>query len=154
MRRRDLLKLAAALPLIFLAPRPIDLLAAPLASARPRWDRILLLIELHGGNDGLNTLVPYADDRYYQARPRVAIPRERVLQLSPTVGLHSALEPLMFVSAAGVGLPVRLEPQGECSDKKAGGAGRCRDGGQPARALGETTSGRTRLSERHNGNCG
>lgn len=112
MRRRDLLKLAAALPLVFLAPRPIDLFAAPLASARPRWDRILLLIELHGGNDGLNTLVPYADDRYYQARPRVAIPRERVLQLSPTVGLHSALEPLMRVWEAkelaivqGVGYP-------------------------------------------------
>jgi len=29
---------------------------------------VLILIELHGGNDGLNTLVPYADERYYQAR--------------------------------------------------------------------------------------
>ncbi|MCC6140821.1 MAG: DUF1501 domain-containing protein [Nitrospira sp.] len=97
MRRRELLKFAATLPLLWLAPRPFDLFAAPPAPVRGRWDRILVLVELHGGNDGLNTLVPYADERYYQARPRLAIPRERVLQLSPSVGLHYALEPLMGV---------------------------------------------------------
>ncbi|MDP3089341.1 MAG: DUF1501 domain-containing protein [Nitrospira sp.] len=95
MFRRDLLKLAATLPLLVLAPRPCDLFAAPSAPARGRWDRILILVELHGGNDGLNTLVPYSDERYYQARPHLAIPRERVLQLSPSVGVHYALEPLM-----------------------------------------------------------
>ena len=95
MFRRDLLKLAATLPLLVLAPRPCDLLAAPSVPARGRWDRILILVELHGGNDGLNTLVPYSDERYYQARPHLAIPRERVLQLSPSVGVHYALEPLM-----------------------------------------------------------
>lgn len=95
MLRRDLLKFAATLPLLWLAPRPCDLLAASSAPARGRWDRILILVELHGGNDGLNTLVPYSDERYYQARPHLAISRERVLQLSPSVGLHYALEPLM-----------------------------------------------------------
>ena len=95
MLRRDLLKFAATLPLLWLAPRPVDLLAASSAPARGHWDRILILVELHGGNDGLNTLVPYSDERYYQARPHLAIPRERVLQLSPSVGLHYALEPLM-----------------------------------------------------------
>ncbi len=97
MLRRDLLKLAATLPLLWLVPRPFDLFAAPPAPVRGRWDRMLVLVELHGGNDGLNTLVPYADERYYQARPRLAISRERVLQLSPAVGLHYALEPLMSV---------------------------------------------------------
>lgn len=95
MLRRDLLKFAATLPLLWLAPRPFDLLAASSAPVRGRWDRILILVELHGGNDGLNTLVPYSDERYYQVRPHLAIPRERVLQLSPSVGLHYALEPLM-----------------------------------------------------------
>ncbi|ULA62234.1 MAG: hypothetical protein LZF86_10094 [Nitrospira sp.] len=97
MLRRDLLKLAATLPLLWLAPRPFDLFAASPAPVRGRWDRMLVLVELHGGNDGLNTLVPYADERYYQARPRLAISRERVLQLSLSVGLHDALEPLMGV---------------------------------------------------------
>ncbi|MBX9659614.1 MAG: DUF1501 domain-containing protein [Nitrospiraceae bacterium] len=112
MLRRDLLKLAATLPLLLLAPRPFDLLAASSAPARGRWDRILILVELHGGNDGLNTLVPYSDERYYQARPHLAIPRERVLQLSPSVGFHYALEPLMslwekqqLAIVQGVGYP-------------------------------------------------
>ena len=97
MTRRELLTLAATLPFVLLVhSRPFDLFAASPTAVQPgRWDRILILIELNGGNDGLNTLIPYADDLYYQARPRVAIQRERVLQLNQKLGLHSALEPLM-----------------------------------------------------------
>lgn len=97
MTRRELLKLAVTLPLFLLVhPRPYELLAAPTRDAQKwRWDRVLILIELNGGNDGLNTLIPYGDDRYYQARPRLAISRERVLQLNEKLGLHCALEPLM-----------------------------------------------------------
>lgn len=120
MTRRELLRLAAALPLVMLVrPRPLDLYAAqPSISgvSRGRWDRVLILVEMNGGNDGLNTLIPYADDRYYQARPRLAIPRERVLQLSPKLGLHYSLEPLMplwqghelaFVQGVGYAKPNR-----------------------------------------------
>lgn len=112
MTRRELVKLAATLPLVLCAPRPLDLFAAPVGALRGRWDRVLILIELHGGNDGLNTLIPYTDERYYQARPQLAIPRERVLPLSPHVGLHYALEPLMalwqgkeLAIVQGVGYP-------------------------------------------------
>ena len=112
MTSRELLALAATLPLVLLAPRPFNLFAAPAGMIRGRWDRVLILIELNGGNDGLNTFVPYADERYYQARPHLAIPRERVLQLSPTLGLHYALEPLMalwqgkeLAIVQGVGYP-------------------------------------------------
>jgi uncharacterized protein (DUF1501 family) len=65
------------------------------AATSPRFDRILVLVELKGGNDGLNTLVPYAEPAYYQARSGLAIARERVLQLDEHVGLHPALEPLL-----------------------------------------------------------
>lgn len=113
MTRRDLLKLATVLPLVLFAPlRAVNLLAGQSDAGRARWDRILILIELHGGNDGLNTLIPYSDERYYQARLHLAIPRERVLQLSPNLGLHAALEPLMGLWQArqlaivqGVGYP-------------------------------------------------
>jgi uncharacterized protein (DUF1501 family) len=57
--------------------------------------RILLLVELRGGNDGLNTLVPYADAKYRELRPAIGVARERILPLDEQVGLHEKLEPLM-----------------------------------------------------------
>ena len=67
-------------------------LAAP--SAPPDYRRLLILVELKGGNDGLNTVVPYADANYYALRPRLAIARDNVVQLSDAVGLHPALQSL------------------------------------------------------------
>ncbi|WP_422035348.1 DUF1501 domain-containing protein [Reyranella sp.] len=63
--------------------------------------RTLLLIELKGGNDGLNTLVPYADAKYRELRGGIGVPRERVLQLDERVGLHEKLLPLMESWKAG-----------------------------------------------------
>jgi uncharacterized protein (DUF1501 family) len=69
-------------------------------------------VELKGGNDGLNTVVPYADFAYYQLRPRLAIQRDQVLQLDQQAGLHPALEPLLalwqgreLAVVQGVGYP-------------------------------------------------
>ena len=74
--------------------------------------RILLLVELKGGNDGLNTVIPYADPIYRTLRPGIGLARERVLQLDEHVGLHARLEPLMdawqvhdFAIVQGVGYP-------------------------------------------------
>jgi len=63
--------------------------------------RILLLIELKGGNDGLNTVVPYADARYRDLRPGIGLARERVIQLDEHTGLNEKLEPLMEGWRAG-----------------------------------------------------
>lgn len=59
------------------------------------YRKLLVLIELKGGNDGLNTLVPYADPAYYALRPKLAIPRDAVLQLSDRAGLHPSLRALL-----------------------------------------------------------
>jgi uncharacterized protein (DUF1501 family) len=91
MDRRRFVKLAAVLPWAALAPK----LAFALSADSPRYRNLLLLIELKGGNDGLNTLVPYADPAYYALRPKIAIARDHVVQLSDRVGLHPALEPLL-----------------------------------------------------------
>lgn len=57
-------------------------------------DRVLVVIQLGGGNDGLNTVVPFRDDSYYRARPVIGVPQRTVLQLDrrADVGLHPALE--------------------------------------------------------------
>ena len=57
----------------------------------PRKDRpVLVLVQLAGGNDGLNTVVPYEDDRYYHLRPTLAVARDKVLKLDATTGLNPA----------------------------------------------------------------
>ena len=70
------------------------------------------MVELGGGNDGLNSLVPYADPAYRRLRPRLAVPRDQVLQLDERLGLHPRFEPLMaswqageLAIASGVGYP-------------------------------------------------
>ena len=63
------------------------------AAAQPSR-KLLVLVELKGGNDGLNTVIPYSDPLYAQLRPRLAIPREQVVQLTERAGLHPSLAPL------------------------------------------------------------
>ncbi len=53
-------------------------------------NRILVVLELSGGNDGLNTVIPHADDAYYKARPTIAIQKSQVLKLDDHFGLHPA----------------------------------------------------------------
>ena len=53
--------------------------------------RILVVIELAGGCDGLNTIVPYTNDFYYQARPTLAIDPQSVLPLDDQLGFHPSL---------------------------------------------------------------
>ncbi|UHD15459.1 DUF1501 domain-containing protein [Thiocapsa bogorovii] len=100
MQRRDVLRLSGlsiALPTVSMAAPPI---ASPQPTT-PQPSRSLVLIELKGGNDGLNTLIPYTDPEYARLRPNLAIAPTRVLDLNDRVGLHPALRPLMSAWDAG-----------------------------------------------------
>ena len=57
-------------------------------------DNVLVVIQLSGGNDGLNTIVPFKNERYYAARPTLAIPKDQVLKLNDELGLHPAMTEL------------------------------------------------------------
>ena len=61
------------------------------ASRRKDSDRILVVVEMAGGNDGLNTIVPYTDDDYRKARPKLAIPANDVLKIDNGLGFHPVM---------------------------------------------------------------
>ena len=97
MQRRDVLKISAV------AAYTISGMPGFLAraAAQAGGDKTLVVIQLTGGNDGLNTLVPYTNPAYYAARPNIAIPRSEVLTLGQGLGMHPALMPLMGLWDAG-----------------------------------------------------
>jgi uncharacterized protein (DUF1501 family) len=72
------------------------------AGAEPRRDAtVLVVIELSGGNDGLNTVIPYTDDVYQRRRPTLRVEPGKVLKLDDRVGLHPALKDLHRLWEAG-----------------------------------------------------
>ena len=78
--------LAAGLMLPFTTPRA----AAP-ASAIGSKERILVVLEMSGGNDGLNTVVPHADDIYHRLRPHIAIKANRVRRIDDRFGFNPGM---------------------------------------------------------------
>ena len=61
-------------------------------AAAPGKDNILVVLEMTGGNDGLNTVIPYADDLYHKARPTLRQTKDEVIRLDDHVGLHSGMQ--------------------------------------------------------------
>jgi len=64
-------------------------------------DKKLVIIQLSGGNDGLNTIVPYRNDLYYQLRPQLSIAGDKVLKVSDELGFNPALAPLQSIYDKG-----------------------------------------------------
>ena len=101
MRRRDLIRLlsrtALSVPLIT-SPLGLAVGKAPdrniTVNQKQRQDPILVVVELSGGNDGLNTIVPFADDDYYRLRPKIGIPPSDLLALDDHFGFNPGLKGL------------------------------------------------------------
>ncbi|MBJ6144343.1 DUF1501 domain-containing protein [Hymenobacter sp. BT559] len=96
MQRRHFLQSSALASSLLLVPkflhaldRPETRLAAQLRDAPTDKARRLIVVQLSGGNDGLNTIIPYRNDLYYKARPTLALKQaEGILPLSDDLGLH------------------------------------------------------------------
>ncbi|MEX0636601.1 MAG: DUF1501 domain-containing protein [Ferruginibacter sp.] len=58
----------------------------------PQGNKVVVVIQFSGGNDGLNTVIPFTNDIYYKERPRLAIKKDKALSLTNDVGLNPALE--------------------------------------------------------------
>src|SRR4051812_22992882 len=97
-KRRDLFMLAGLTGLRLAGIGGMGALFASDASAEENGGqarRTLILVELQGGNDGFNTVIPSFDPAYRRARPHLAIPDTESLPLEGGVRLHGALAPLM-----------------------------------------------------------
>jgi len=64
-------------------------------------DNVLVVVQMAGGNDGLNTIVPYSDDAYHRVRPAIGIPSTAVLKLNDRIGFNPALKGLNELYAQG-----------------------------------------------------
>lgn len=93
----------AGLSYVSLSQWPSQLLAQAAAASTiaDQNDHVLITIELSGGNDGLNTVIPTVDPLYYKHRPTLAIPQDQALKLNDKLRWHPALEPLSKLYEAG-----------------------------------------------------
>src|SRR6187401_1025119 len=88
--RRQFLQQSA---LVSLSPLlPTFLSRSVTAADAKKDDRVLVVIQLDGGNDGLNTVIPYADENYARLRSALRIDTKEIIKLNDTVGLHPALK--------------------------------------------------------------
>ncbi|MAC70736.1 MAG: hypothetical protein CMP84_11085 [Gammaproteobacteria bacterium] len=96
LQRRELLRKGmsglgiAGLSGTILAPTLFSQAAHAAAAARANG-KILVILELSGGNDGLNTVVPYGDDAYYQHRPEIGLPKSELRVLDDHFGLNGGM---------------------------------------------------------------
>ncbi len=71
------------------------------SSAGSGSTKTLIIVQLAGGNDGLNTVIPYGDPNYHRLRPTLGIPSDQVIPLDDHLGLHPSLKPLKALWDAG-----------------------------------------------------
>jgi uncharacterized protein (DUF1501 family) len=111
-RRRFLATLGGSAVISLGGPVPKFLAQAAAAEAVDGKDTILVVVQMTGGNDGLNTVVPFNHDAYRKARPKLAIAAKDVLKINDSLGLHPSarglsklLEDGKLAIVQGVGYP-------------------------------------------------
>lgn len=75
--------------------------AAQAADGGSKNGRILVIVTLAGGNDGLNTVVPFEQDVYYKSRPTIAHPKKDLLKITDQLGLHPVMKKTAAALAEG-----------------------------------------------------
>ena len=88
-KRKQFIQLGSLATASLMVPKFLKAFEQP-ARVMP-GNKVVVVLQLSGGNDGLNTVIPYRNDLYYKARPRLGILREKALHLTDETGLHPAL---------------------------------------------------------------
>jgi uncharacterized protein (DUF1501 family) len=113
LNRRDFLARSfKTSTLLACAPAVPQFLANTAWAADDNKDTVLVVLELGGGNDGLNTVIPFADDLYQKARPTLRLKKNDVIRINDRLGLHNSLAGMNalhhsgeLASVVGVGYP-------------------------------------------------
>ncbi|MEO6721040.1 MAG: DUF1501 domain-containing protein [Ferruginibacter sp.] len=90
IKRREFLQVGSLASASFMLPKFLQAFEKPMMV--PPGNKVVVVIQLSGGNDGLNTVVPVRNDIYYKERPRLGITKEKALLLGDEAGLNPALE--------------------------------------------------------------
>lgn len=90
MKRRDFLKHTSLASTAFMVPSFLTNMNRKVQHSS-RAGKILVVVQLSGGNDGLNTVVPFEDDLYYKSRPTLGIAKNEVLKLNDQLGFNPAM---------------------------------------------------------------
>ena len=101
MKRRTFVQSSAIASTAWLVPGFLK--ASPLeASSQSRTGKILVVIQLSGGNDGLNTIVPFRNDIYFNSRPSLALKDSELLKISENLAFNAALSGLRTLYDEGL----------------------------------------------------
>ena len=90
IKRRGFLQLGSLATASFMMPKFLKAFERP--AMVPPGNKVMVVIQLGGGNDGLNTVIPVRNDIYYKERPRLGITKDKSLLISDEVGLNPALD--------------------------------------------------------------
>jgi uncharacterized protein (DUF1501 family) len=91
LNRRELLAGMAGLGLMGAIPPAFAQAAQTAAAQAAASGKVLVILELSGGNDGLNTIVPYGDDAYYRMRPNIALPKSELRVIDDHFGFNPGM---------------------------------------------------------------
>lgn len=89
IKRREFLQVGSLATASLLVPKFLKALES--GSFVPRGNKVVVILQLSGGNDGLNTVIPFQNDIYYRSRPRLGIQKSKTITLTDEAGLHPAL---------------------------------------------------------------
>src|SRR6476660_7056575 len=89
IKRKEFLQLGSLATASFMVPKFLK--AFERVDRVPPGNKVMVILQLSGGNDGLNTVIPIRNDIYYRERPRLGIAKDKAVLLNDEVGLNPSL---------------------------------------------------------------
>ena len=90
IKRKEFLQVSSLATASFMLPKFLKAFEKPMMV--PAGNKVVVVIQFSGGNDGLNTVIPVRNDIYYKERPKLGIAKDKALIVTDEVGLNPALE--------------------------------------------------------------